>query len=61
MLVNVGKPPGGPAAPPQRARLGYPEGVVPSEAERHLVQVCGYHLHHNNGCHVDKGIADDEV
>ena len=61
-MENIRKPPGRPATPPQHSWLGYPrhqavlteevadlEGVVPSEADRHLVQVYGDHIHQNDG------------
>ena len=73
-MENTRKPPGGLAAPPQRARLGYPrhqvvlteegadlEGVVPSKSDRRLVRVFGDHVHHNDGCHMDEGINDNDV
>ena len=74
LLENTRNPPGVPAAPPQRARPGYPrhhvvlieevsdlEGVVPYEAERRLVQVYGDHVHQTNGCHMDGGIEENYV
>ena len=36
------------------------EGVIPTEAERHLVWVYGYHVHRNNGRHMDRDIKGEE-
>ena len=73
-MENTRKPPGGPAAPLQRAQLGYPrhqavlteegadlEGVVLFKADRHLIQVYGDHVHQNVGFHMYGGIKDNDV
>ena len=57
----------------QGARLGYPryqavqkeeeadlEGVILSEADRHLIQVYGDHVHQNYSCHMDEGISEND-
>ena len=36
------------------------EGVVPTEAYRHLVWVYVYHVHRNNGKHLDRDIKGEE-
>ena len=56
------------------ACLGYPryqavlteevadlEGVVPSKAYCRLIQMYGYHIHHNNSSHMEGGIADNHI
>ena len=36
-------------------------GVVSYESDCCLVRVHGYHVHRNNGWHLDGGVSDNEV
>ena len=35
------------------------ERVVLSMADRRLIEVYGDHIHHNNSCHMERGITDN--
>ena len=37
------------------------QGFVPAQSHHFLVEVYSDHLHHNNGMHLDGGIADDAI